>query len=215
MSQTWWRWCWISLLNLWGLGVALAQSERQFDEAALRERQAERPYQYGQEPLPDPASAEGPLSDQALTRWRWVMYAVVGLGLISLAVLILRRTLVRESRTLTPAVPEGHEDPEDIRQIDLEAALPQAIARRDYRLAVRLLFLDSLRHLTERGHIDWQPHKTNHAYWQELSAAWRGEFGELLRTYEYVWYGQFELSEAQYERLARRFRAFRSRATQR
>ena len=86
------------------------------------------------------------------------------------------------------------ESVENIHQINFEDAIENAIAVKDYRLAVRLLYLRCLKQLSDANLIHWQIEKTNHAYLNELKdAEQRRRFSVVTRQFEYVWYGEFPL----------------------
>lgn len=84
---------------------------------------------------------------------------------------------------------------EDISGIDFDARIRQAKESRDFRLAVRWLYLKQLYLLNENGKITWQPYKTNMDYSNELAGSpLRQPFRELSKIYEYVWYGDYPMS---------------------
>jgi len=194
------------------LGSTLAQdSLRRFDEQALRERQAREAYRYGQEPTPEAETGNMSLDGETLQGWKWAMYTLVAGLLITLVILILRRTLSGPGTPTGVQAEQSAEAPEDLRSFDIQTPLEAAEADQNYRLALRLRFLKVLQTLTQQGGIDWQPHKTNHDYLDELPPAQRRAFADLVRPYEFVWYGEFPLSAEQYQRLTRQFEAFPGR----
>jgi len=98
---------------------------------------------------------------------------------------------------------------QDIREVDLQHLLQAAIQAGEYRPAVRLLFLESLKQMTEKEWINWKPNKTNHDYQREMAEHPQAEeFHQLTFAYEYIWYGNFSVDASQFERLRRRFEAF-------
>jgi hypothetical protein len=79
---------------------------------------------------------------------------------------------------------------ENIHLMDFNLEIRKAIEERNYRLAIRLLYLQSLKKLSDQGFISWQPNKTNFAYWQELNGTkYQDSFFELTSRFEYSWYG--------------------------
>ncbi|MCA0382764.1 MAG: DUF4129 domain-containing protein [Bacteroidetes bacterium] len=93
--------------------------------------------------------------------------------------------------------------PEDPLMVQGAAALAaQAIQQKDYRSAVRYLFIDALARLDEQGLIQRIARKTNQQYLAEIQ---QPELKELLATmmlqFEYVWYGEFTPSEQQFNRI--------------
>lgn len=83
---------------------------------------------------------------------------------------------------------------------------------RNYRLAVRLLYLQTLKHLSDKEIIDWQPNKTNLAYVAEVqNGQGYEEFTPLTHQFEYVWYGDFKLDKSAYEHIQLAFQQFNNR----
>jgi len=89
-----------------------------------------------------------------------------------------------------------HESLENIHQIDFNEELTHAINGKNYRLAVRLLYLNALKKLSDRQLIDWQPEKTNQNYIDELKDLDKKRlFKSLTLQFEYVWYGEFYIDQ--------------------
>lgn len=95
---------------------------------------------------------------------------------------------------------------EDIYAIDFVPAIQQAIAQKDFRLAIRLLYLQTLRGLADRDLIHWKVNKTNDVYLRELYGnALHNDFAFLTRGYDYAWYGEFPVTEDQFREIHHRF----------
>ena len=95
---------------------------------------------------------------------------------------------------------------DDIYAINFNEAIQQAIADKQFRFAVRLLYLKSLRGLADKDIIQWKINKTNLQYLDELrDAPSYGPFASLTRIYEYVWYGEMPINEEQFNDLHQRF----------
>jgi hypothetical protein len=100
-----------------------------------------------------------------------------------------------------------HDDEHLIQNADLKTLIAQAIQARNYRLALRYSYLNTLKILSEKELIDRQPHKTNSDYIRELkSASLADGFSSITRWYNFVWYGQFDISESQFSELDPTFR---------
>lgn len=83
---------------------------------------------------------------------------------------------------------------EDIHAINFDTEIDNAVSGRNYRLAVRLLYLRSLKQLSDAQLIHWQIEKTNSSYITELGdTEYRRLFGLLTTRFEYVWYGDFPI----------------------
>jgi hypothetical protein len=100
---------------------------------------------------------------------------------------------------------EEGSSPED----DLEGRLTHFMQTKDYRQAVRYLYLKTLRLLDDRGMIRYHQESTNQEYWRQLSATPQGgPFRDLVLIYEKVWYGEFPLGDALFIRLHQYFEDF-------
>lgn len=85
---------------------------------------------------------------------------------------------------------------EDIENVNIDKLIKQAIANKDYRLAVRYYYLNTLKFLAQKELIKYHPEKTNADYYNELNNGDRKEdFSYLSYIYNYIWYGEFEIDE--------------------
>lgn len=75
-------------------------------------------------------------------------------------------------------------------------------------MAVRYLFLKTLRQLSDRGHLQQSADKTNFQYVQEIPADKRNDFASLVLNYEYVWYGHLNIVREQYDQLEKKYTSF-------
>lgn len=93
---------------------------------------------------------------------------------------------------------------------DFSGSLEEALRHRDFRLAIRLYYLEMLRQLSDTGLVDWHPDKTNRHYYREIPLpAVRNSFGRLTTLFEYVWYGGFDAGEAHFRQARTEFDTFR------
>lgn len=122
-----------------------------------------------------------------------------GLILICIAILILllifwfvykkRPELFMRSRK--NALPYTVEE-DTIYGVDFQGGIAEAVSRSDYREAVRLLYLQTLKQLSDEGHIDWQLYKTPTQYINEVRIP---AFRQLTNHFLRVRYGNFEATE--------------------
>ncbi|GAB3267265.1 hypothetical protein GCM10027347_35930 [Larkinella harenae] len=98
---------------------------------------------------------------------------------------------------------------ENIHEINFDQQIEAAIEQRNYRLAVRLLYLQTLKRLSNRNLIDWKPNKTNRSYVYELAQSpLKPEFESLTTQFEYIWYGDFPVTEERFTPLRESFQRF-------
>jgi hypothetical protein len=101
---------------------------------------------------------------------------------------------------------------DDINNISFEDAIRTAIENRNFRMAVRLLYLQSLKQLSDKGYIQWQINKTNSDYLKEISGRqWQASFKKLTYNFECTWYGDMKIAKEQFDDLNLQFQQFNSR----
>lgn len=79
--------------------------------------------------------------------------------------------------------------------VDFQGGIANALARQDYRESIRLLYLQTLKQLSDKGCIDWQLYKTPTQYIYEVKTS---AFRQLTNHFLRVRYGNFEATEALY-----------------
>lgn len=138
-----------------------------------------------------------------------VLVLLVAFGVIKLLGLDLKM-LARKPKAIEVPYEESLEN---IHEIDFDEQLEKAIQDGNYRLAVRLLYLRTLKHLSDLDMINWQPDKTNQAYVSEVkNDAHRKEFAQLTSRFEYVWYGEFFIDKGVFEPISQSFQQFNQHA---
>jgi hypothetical protein len=110
----------------------------------------------------------------------------------------------REAKTVQEITEEQHVA--DVQ--DFDALVKQSYRQGDYRMAVRWLFLKTIRQLGDKGLLQPSPDKTNYQYVQQIEAGKKNEFASLVLHYEYVWFGHVSISREQYEQVEQRFQVF-------
>jgi hypothetical protein len=139
---------------------------------------------------------------------RVIAYVIV-IGLIVAVVYFFTKDLRFSSKIKPGALPEQDltASVENIEHIDVTSALQKAIAEGNFRLAVRMYFLDLLKKLNETGYIAWKKEKTNYEYLMELYSKgfYFDDVRKLTLAYELVWYGEHTLSDEAYQKLFSEF----------
>lgn len=91
---------------------------------------------------------------------------------------------------------------ENIHEMDFEKLIQEAIDKREYRNAIRLIYLYALRNLSDNQLIHWEPGKTNYDYVYEVeNKALRKGFSELSFYFDYAWYGDFKINQEHFEKV--------------
>ena len=98
---------------------------------------------------------------------------------------------------------------DDIHSISFDDAINEAIANGNLRLAIRLLYLQSLKKLSDNEYIQWRINKTNSDYILEvMNKPWCHLFKTLTRQFEYSWYGEMNLKKDEFDSLQLQFQQF-------
>ena len=160
--------------------------------------------------------------------WRWVnrhlfaskqttdlvYYIIIGIGVCLATYILMRVSGISTSSLLrgkARAVPLHYsESTEDIHLYDFDSEIEKAVAAGNYRLAVRLYYLYTLKQLHDAHLINWKIEKTNSAYLGEIPDGERRQlFGLLTRRFEYIWYGNFYIDTNAFNELSAQFKQFK------
>ncbi|WP_207512836.1 DUF4129 domain-containing protein [Longitalea luteola] len=122
-------------------------------------------------------------------------------------IIVVNKLFLFYSSGKTKAVAGG--DDMDIEDENLDEKIRKAIAAKEHRPAVRFMYLKVLQLLNERQWIRYHADGTNYEYVIQMSGHKLGnEFSSLTRVYDYVWYGEFTLTEEQFDIVHKNFSHF-------
>ena len=103
---------------------------------------------------------------------------------------------------------------ENIHEMDFDKLIHEAVEKGQLRHATRLVFLFALKILSDKHLIDFNPGKTNHDYVEELSSPeLKTGLNELSFYFDYAWYGNFSITEAQFNKIRTVFNEWRSKVS--
>ena len=109
-------------------------------------------------------------------------------------------------RVSKPITNEAEAEVENIFEIDFEKEIRKATEEKDFRRAIRMIYLHTLRLLADANCISYQIDKTNSAYLFQLrGSVFYQPFFRLTRGFEYAWYGHFPVDEQQFSELRQNF----------
>lgn len=92
---------------------------------------------------------------------------------------------------------------------DYGKLITQAVADKNYPLTIRYHYLQTLQKLAAKGVIEFTADKTNNEYIREMfGKSYKNEFASLTLSYEYAWYGKFDISEAMFTAIEKGFKQF-------
>ncbi|MES2732458.1 MAG: DUF4129 domain-containing protein [Bacteroidota bacterium] len=150
---------------------------------------------------------------QTAVFWKWGLYLLCAV-VVCYVILKLTQTDLRSIfGKKAESAPDYETADENIHELDFDTLIAEAIARQHYSRAVRLFYLQSLKHLTDRHLIDWRINKTNHDYLNELNKNQPNSpmvptFHHLTSLFEYICYGNFTVSQHDFEEVRGSFLQF-------
>lgn len=192
-------------------GFAPADNEpvatRSVDAQRLTDIRNDDAYWYANREIPKekPKPQERPAETPAwVTTVIWTLIIALAVGLIFW---FLKSSDIKLFRSKSRKVTSEDSLPEeDINKINFERALRTALAAGDFRLAVRLHYLQVLKLLADRNLIAYAPDKTNSQYlFQLMDAPFYKAFFGVTRSFDYIWYGKFGIGQEQYRAVEQQF----------
>ena len=123
-------------------------------------------------------------------------YALIAVGLLLIVLLgwlVYRRRHALLRTEERPVILNYTVEEDTIYGIDFDADIAQMAKTGDWRQAVRLVYLQTLRRLSDGGFIDWQPSKTPSQYVSEVADE---AFAAMSAQFVRVRYGNFPADES-------------------
>ena len=140
----------------------------------------------------------GVAEDSKVTYYVFIVLGFLLIALLGWLVYRRRHALLlgtKEHRSLDYSLEE-----DTIYGIDFDDVIRQMVEQANWRQAVRLVYLQTLKQLSDTSRLDWQPSKTPAQYAAEVSdAAFTALSGHFVR----VRYGNFDADEALYHEMKR------------
>ena len=97
----------------------------------------------------------------------------------------------------------------NIHVADFKQLITEAEKDNNYRLAIRYYYLWLLKGLTSAELIEYDVEKTNSDYFNEIaSKSIKDEFSYTSYLYNYIWYGEFDVNEQQFNKAKTAFIKF-------
>jgi len=141
--------------------------------------------------------------------WFNVLLWVIIIGIFAAAIiyfLIQNKINIFSKEAVSAADDENNETQEDIFHLSYTKLIQNGEKAKDYRAVIRLMFLQTLKLLSDTNAIHYQPDYTNLDYLQQLKQSkYYNDFFDAMRNYEYVWYGKFDISMEHYNTIKNNF----------
>jgi hypothetical protein len=182
------------------LGSTKAYTEEEvynkhFDQSKWREVIGETDYTQEEVPEFKPNLPSMPWAGTAIKVIAWTI--VIALILFLVYFLYQNIKFTKKVRSTSGIGSYPGNEVEDIHEMNIPEMLKQALAAKNFKLAVRLYYLSLLKNLHDAGLIHWEKDKTNRDYLGELFSkeAYYNDVRKLTRNYEEVWYGDRAMAD--------------------
>ncbi len=138
-----------------------------------------------------------------------MFFWILAIGFISFIIYKLFITEGVFKRTLKTKHVHVQDEDEAVSPSDYDDLINNAITIKNYHIAVRFLYLQTLHNLSLAGLIHFSSEKTNNEYVKELTGkAQQDQFASLTLNYEYVWYGNFDVDAKIFDRIHQAFKQY-------
>jgi hypothetical protein len=137
---------------------------------------------------------------------KWSLFAVLTILLLFLVLYTLGINPFKKKKNGQTIRFDIESLTEHLDEADLDPFLMEAIKSGNYKLAIRLYYLQIVQRLHYAGKIRWKRFKTNKNYMNEMRPQPDfATFRELTLIYEKCWFGPEPLSQNQYEQVCPAF----------
>lgn len=146
---------------------------------------------------------------------RLIMYLLAGILLIVVIMMLLKVNAFKVFYSGADQAKQTYQVfHENIHEMDFEKLIQEAAEKNEFRLATRLIFLHALKLLSDKHLIDFNPGKTNHDYVEELkNQDLKTGLNELSFFFDYAWYGNFSISDTQFQKIKNTFAVWRTKVS--
>jgi len=139
-------------------------------------------------------------------------FVVIAICILLVCLLMMKllgvdyRTVLGRKKLDTPEIDIYSEN---VHEMNFDALISNALKNKDYRLAVRFIYLKNLKLLSDKEIITWNANKTNYSYQYEINNGnLRSKFLETTLIFDYVWYGEFPVEESRFSDIHSRMNDF-------
>jgi hypothetical protein len=145
-----------------------------------------------------PKKTEPPTSGEV--QLMQILLIILGAALVAFLIYYFFLRYNANDKGAKIVMPEEEKNPMEIPKSELERRLEVALAQQNFREAVRLYFIFIIKELAEKEWIRWEKEKTNIAYLIEMRKRPQyGLFNQSVILFEWVWYGQYEITEQDFQ----------------
>jgi hypothetical protein len=158
------------------------------------------------------SSSGGVFEKPWLSALLWIIIIGSFIGAIGWYLSANDTSIFRKRNTVVTVTGEDDTMPDDIFAINYQKELDRATAGKDYRLAIRLMYLRLLKCSAEKNIIQYAQERTNFDYLAQVhKTSYYNDFFRLTRNFEYTWYGKFAVSDDAFDTIKKDFDNFNNK----
>lgn len=140
------------------------------------------------------------------TFWKVLAFVIIG-GVIAYLIYYFFMRYGGSETGATVEVDFDDVPPSEIPKTELERRLEEALAREDFREAIRIYFIFIIKDLSDKDWINWERKKTNMSYLIEMrNKPQYNLFNETVSIYDIVWYGNYTITKSNYRDVEPKFK---------
>lgn len=135
---------------------------------------------------------------------KYTLFGIVILILVFIGYRLIRNGKFWDNKKLEkPKVYTLENLEENLAEANIDLFLQDALSSSDFRLSVRLMYLNIIKALSQKEIINWKRDKTNGEYLLEMNEHnLYSDFRKCTLVYEYVWFNELkDFNREQYERI--------------
>lgn len=211
--------------DFYGTADTLAIEKREFEAKQLQSLKAEPDLNYKQPPTVAETLWDrfklwlawffSSLVDAATTTdlGKLTLYVLAAVIIIAVIMALLKVNAFKVFYSGADQARQGYQVfHENIHEMDFDKLIQEAVSKTEFRVATRLVFLHALKLLSDKHLIEFNPGKTNHDYVDELKVAeLKTGLNELSFYFDYAWYGNFNVTESQFQKITTVFNSWKER----
>ncbi|MEI9909031.1 MAG: hypothetical protein WDO71_04805 [Bacteroidota bacterium] len=188
---------------------------RQFPDSSLKKLQKDENFWYVNYPFEkkeEEAEIDTGTPFMETPLFQTILWLVIIGGFATFVIIYLANSnvgLFRKKNNVVKTDEAMEAETDNIFEINYQKEIDRAVSKGNYRFAVRLMFLQLLKNLSDKQVIQYRQDSTNFDYLLQLHPTRHyQDFFRLTRNYEYSWYGQFDIDPDTFSLIRKDFENF-------
>jgi hypothetical protein len=188
---------------------------RQFPDSSLKKLQKDDDFWYVNYPFEkkeEEAEIDTGTPFMETPLFQTILWLVIIGGFATFVIIYLANSnvgLFRKKNNVVKSDEAMEAETDNIFEINYQKEIDRAVSKGNYRFAVRLMFLQLLKNLSDKQVIHYRQDSTNFDYLLQLHQTRHyQDFFRLTRNYEYSWYGQFDIDPDTFSLIRKDFENF-------